>query len=54
MNTNAIRSAFGRTVHVPPQAKRRVQVQYATDTAVRKAHKRAIEKFANMFRKLAE
>jgi hypothetical protein len=51
MNTSASKYALDRVIHVPPQTKR---VRYAANKAVRKAHKRAIEKFASMFRKLAE
>jgi hypothetical protein len=52
MNTSAVKYAVGRVIHAPsPRTKR---VHYASNKAVRKAHKRAIEKFASMFRKLAE
>jgi hypothetical protein len=57
MNTSAIKHTFGRTVHAPAESaecSEKKRVRYASDKAVQKAHKRAIQKFASMFRKLAE
>jgi hypothetical protein len=43
-----------RVIHVPVTTPETRQLRHASNKAVKKAHKRAIEKFASMFRKLAE
>jgi hypothetical protein len=55
MNANTIKCT-DRVVDIPQSAtaKKNKQVRYANDSAVEKAHKRAIHKFAGMFRKLAQ
>jgi hypothetical protein len=53
MNTNTVRVS-DRVIHEPVITPGTKRVRHATDKAVKKAHKRAIQKFANMFRKLAE
>jgi hypothetical protein len=54
MNANAIKHVFERTIDGRTESSGRKKVRYASDKAVQKAHKRAIQKFASMFRKLAE
>jgi len=56
MNATAIKQMIGRTDHVPGEhlEKDCCHVRYATNEAVQKAHRRAIQKFARMFRKLAK
>jgi hypothetical protein len=54
MNTNTARYSSDRVVHVPIETREtKKRVRYASNKAVEKAHTRAIQKFANMFRKLA-
>jgi hypothetical protein len=54
MNASAIKHIFDRAVHASTGSSEKRRVRYASDKAVEKAHKRAIRKFASMFRKLAE
>ena len=53
MNANTARHISDRALHVFGTKETKKQVRYARDKDVEKAHTRAIQKFANMFRKLA-
>jgi hypothetical protein len=53
MNTNVIR-ASDRIINAPVSTPETKRARYASDKSVKKATKRAIKKFAAMFRKLAE
>jgi hypothetical protein len=51
---NATKQKSRRTGDVRIESRETRRVHFASDKAVQKAHKRAIEKFAGMFRKLAQ